>query len=207
MITHPLVGDMDECAVLEGGIDLVRGQSVLRSQDDLSVPAEYGPRGIGSPVKLSTGRPRTASQSRRRPSQPLLARSLPAGWKVGMQAAVCRALEPCPENAGRGIPEVDLEILARLLPEWRRPGSRRPTHGLRSAIDPDETARLHFENQACWLVLVDSTRDGDLEAVRAKRQVFTSPRPDRSRRERPAPGRRSGPRHRDERGRSAGCPD
>ena len=57
---------------------------VNRSSDrGRSVRPELNTGSVGfSPVKLSTGRPRTASQSRRRFSQPLLARSLPAGWKV-----------------------------------------------------------------------------------------------------------------------------
>ena len=48
--------------------------------DDSSVLAEFRRR--TSPVKLSHGRPRTGSQSRSRPSQPLLASSVPAGWKA-----------------------------------------------------------------------------------------------------------------------------
>ena len=42
-------------------------------------------------VKLSTGRPRTESQSRSRDSQPLLASSVPVGWKAARKP---RLVEP-----------------------------------------------------------------------------------------------------------------
>ena len=80
VIINRLAESMSKGSVLEGRIDLVRDQLVLERDDDPSVLAEF--RAGSSPVKLSTGRPRTASQSRSRISQPLLATSVPAGWKA-----------------------------------------------------------------------------------------------------------------------------
>ena len=135
----------------------------------MSVLAEYGPRGI------------VAGQAEHRAAQdgvpePQAAFPAVAGQEFTrrvesrVQAAVGRALEPCPENAGRGIPKVDLEIVARRRQSGavRAPGDRRRA---RQRNRPDNAARLHFKNLACWLLRV-AIRDGDLEAVRAKRQVL-----------------------------------
>ena len=206
MKSHRLAGDMDERSVLEGGIDLVRGQSVLRSEDDLSVPAEYGPRGI------------VAGQAEHRAAQdrvpkPQAVFPAVAGQKLTrrvesrVQAAVGRALEPCPANAGRGIPEVDLEICRPQSPEWRRPGSRRPTPGGAARIvrttRPDSTSRIRHVRLLRVLI-----RDGDLEAVRRETPgLVRLPGQTGAGWDVRSPDRRSGPRHRDERRRSAGCPD
>ena len=103
---------MGERPVFEGRIDLVRGQFVLERNDDPSVLAEFRDRGA-LPVKLSTGRPRTGSQSRSRPSQPLLASSVPAGWKAALKPPLVVAFEGRLPDAGGGVPEVDLAIVAR----------------------------------------------------------------------------------------------
>ena len=183
LITHRLAGDMDECLVLEGGIDLVRGQSVLRRDDDLSIPAEHGPRGIG------------AGQAEHRAAQdrvPEPQAAVPAGAgqeltrrvERRVQSAVGRALEPCPENAGRDIPKVDLEIVARRRQRGavRAPGDR--PRGARSGIvrtmRPDSTSRIR--HVGCFASpLVTAIWRPSARNARSR----TSPRPDRSRRGRP----------------------
>ena len=68
---------MRQRPVLEGGIDLPGAELIPLPDEDPSVPAEL--RAVLASVKLKTWRPRTGSQSRNRPSQPLLASSVPAG--------------------------------------------------------------------------------------------------------------------------------
>ena len=168
MIGHRLAGDMDECPVLEGGIDLVRGQSVLRRDDDLSVPAEHGLRGI-----LAGQAEHRAAQDRVPKPQAVVpavaGQELARRVERRVQAVVGRALEPCPGIAGRDIPKVDLEILARRRQSGavRAPGDRRRAA---QRNRPDNAARLHVKNHG-MLAASRPDRDGDLEAVRAKRQV------------------------------------
>ena len=59
--------------------------------------------------------------------------------------------------------------VARVAPS----GLQATDAGLAQRNRPDNAARLHFKNLARWLASRSSlTRDGDLEAVRAKRQVL-----------------------------------
>jgi hypothetical protein len=64
--------------ILEGRIDLVGVPLVLLPKDDPAIAAENEMAATG---QIEPDRPRTGSQSQRRPSQPLLASSVPAGWK------------------------------------------------------------------------------------------------------------------------------
>ena len=107
---------------------------VSLSSDERTIrPSWLNSSKLEPPVTLSQGRPRTGSQSRSRPSQPLLASSVPAGWKAVLIPLFVRAFEGRPPDAGRGVPEVDLGIIAQLSPAWCRRGSRRSMRFLRSA--------------------------------------------------------------------------
>ena len=64
-----------------------------------------------TPVTLSTGRPRAASHSQRRLSQPLLASNVPAGWKADMQTGVGMSFESRFAGASGRVPEIDIEIV------------------------------------------------------------------------------------------------
>ena len=138
--------------------------------DDLSVPAESIEPEELSAVKLSTGRPRTASQSRRRFSQPLLASSVPAGWKVACKPSLAEPSSGL-ANAGEGIPEVDLGIVARRRQGgavWA-PGDRRRRWAAGSSGRRGPTPIRESGTFGSILVAI---RDGDLGAVRAEGQVL-----------------------------------
>ena len=110
LIINRLTGNMRECPVFEGRIDLVPGKIVLERNDDSSLLAEL--------------RPAVACHAQHRPAQDRIPKPEPPFPAVAGQQCSCRvegrtqakagrAFEGRPPDAGGSVPEIDLAIFAR----------------------------------------------------------------------------------------------
>ena len=197
---------MGEGPVLEGRIDLVRGQWRPRcDNDDPSVPAEFR-------------HPMTAGQAQHGPAQDrvpepqagLPSRCWPAACRRGGRPHTGRrwsSLRGWPFDGRWRHPRGRSSNHRTASPAWCRRGSRRPIRPWRAAGSTGRGGPSPTPRSGRWSSLARYGVDGDLGPVRAEGQVIRRPRPG------PGPARLPGRQVVDERrsiaggtGRSAGCP-
>ena len=175
-IIDRLAGSMGKGPVFQGRIDLVRGQLVLERNDDPSVPAEL--RGRARRSSSAGAGPGPGPRAVAAPSQPLLASSVPAGWKAA-------AMPPLiwPSSVARRMPvAASQRSILRSLPavarvravgtpgdSVRRSPARRST-GRAGRTPPRESGRwgdsTHRRMAAIWAPSGRKARSTRLPAAR-----------------------------------------